>query len=280
MSDENPTLPYPDARAEHPALVLPGDGIGSPAPARRRRWPWVLLIIVVVLAALAVAAEFLVRAILPGTVRSIVVEQLDLPADQQLDVDADGILIPQLLGGRLDRLHLSTDSVTWEGVTGAVDVTATGVALDGSTLDAASGTIRIDQSQFTQLLEGSEIPGDEVSFDAPDVTISGEVQVLGMGIPVSVTVTPGAADGDLLLTPQGITIGGLAVDADQVQSTLGSLGADLTQTQTICIADQLPAGLTITGLEIDGSTAVIDVDVDGGIVGDEALQQPGSCTAE
>lgn len=280
MSDENPTLPYPASRGEHPTLVLPGDGIAQQPPARRRRWPWVLLIIVVVLAVLAVAAEFLARAILPGVVRSIVIEQLDLPADQQLEVDAGGLLLPQLLGGRLDALHLSTDSLTWQGVTGAVDVTATGVALDGSTLDAASGTIRIDETQFTQLLEGSEIPGDDVSFDAPDATISGEVQVLGMNLPVSVTVTPGVSDGDLQLTPQSITIGGLAVDADQVQSTLGSFGSDLTKTQTICIADQLPAGLTLTGLEIDGTAAVIDVDVDGGIVSDEALQQPGTCAQD
>lgn len=278
MSDEHPTLPYPDARGgEHPTLVLPGDA-GAPQPrARRRRWPWVLLIVVVVLAALAVAAELLARAILPGIVRSVVIEQLDLPAEQQLEVDADGILLPQLIGGRLDSLHLSTDSVTWQGVTGAVDVTAAGVALDGTALDAASGTIRIDETQFTQLLAGSEIPGDEVSFDAPDATISGEVQVLGMSLPVSVTVTPGVSEGDLQLTPQAITIGGLAVDADQVQSTLGSFGGELTRTQTICIADQLPAGLTLTGLEIDGSAAIIDIDVDGGIVTDETLQQPGSC---
>ncbi|MES2866484.1 MAG: DUF2993 domain-containing protein, partial [Actinomycetota bacterium] len=60
--------------------------------ARRARWPWVLLIIVLVVAVLAVAAEFIARAVLPGIVRGIVIEQLELPADQQLDVDASGIL--------------------------------------------------------------------------------------------------------------------------------------------------------------------------------------------
>jgi len=45
----------------------------------------------------------------------------------------------------------------------------------------------------------------------------------------------------------------------------------------VCIADQLPAGLTLTGVEIVDDQAVIDIDVDGAIVTDEALQEKGSC---
>lgn len=280
MSDDNHTLPYPAADAEHPTLVIPGEkqGADAGAPARRRaRWPWVLLIVVVVLALLAVAAEAVARAVLPGVVRSIVIEQLDLPADQQLDVAADGILLPQLIGGRLDSLHLATDSVTLEGLTGAVDVTATGVPLHGGDLGGAEGTIRIDESQFTSILAKTDLPVDTVSLDAPNATVSGSVPVLGIPIPISLTATPGVAEGDLELTPVSLTIGGLEVDADQVGSSLGSLGAQLTDTQRVCIKDQLPAGLTLTGLEIEGSEAVIDVVVDGAIATDQALREKGAC---
>lgn len=281
MSDDNRTLPYPDPDAQHPTLVIPGGTDGTDAVAaprrRRRRWPWVLLSVVVVLALLVVAAELLTRAILPGVVRSIVIEQLDLPADQQLDVEAEGILLPQLIGGRLDTLHLSTDSVTLEGITGAADVTASGVPLRGGDLAGAEGTIRIDESQFTALIGRTDLPVDSVVLDAPTATVAGSVTVLGVAIPVSLTVTPGVAEGDLELTPVGLSVGGLQVDADQVGSSLGSLGADLTRTQRICIADQLPAGITLTGLEIDGSEAVIDVDVDGGIATDPALLEKGVC---
>lgn len=277
MSDDNPTLPYPGTDGQHPTLVIPGETDTAPRAPRRRRWPWVLLIVVVVLAALAVAGEFLARALLPGVVRGIVIQQLDLPSDQQLDVDAEGILLPQLISGRLDALHLSTQSVTIEGITGAADVTARGVPLRGGDLDGASGTISIDESQFTQLLAGTDLPIDQVAFDAPDVTVSGSVQVLALSIPVSLTVTPGAADGALQLTPRSISIGGVVVDADQVQDTLGGIGSELTRTQSICIADRLPAGLTITGLEVKGAAAIIDIDVDGAIVTDQRLQQPGVC---
>lgn len=282
MSDDNHTLPYPAADSEHPTLVIPGekgaaDAVVAPAERRRKRWPWVVLIIVVVLALLAVAAELVVRSILPGIVRSIVIEQLDLPADQKLDVEADGILVPQLIGGTLDSLHLSTDSVTLQGITGAVDVTATGVPLRGGDLDGATGTIRIDQTQFTTLLAGTDLPVDSVTLEAPNVTAAGSVSVLGLAIPISVTVTPGIVEGDLELTPVGATIGGLEVDADQVGSSLGSLGGRLTETQRICIADQLPAGITLTDLEIDGTEAVIDVDVDGAIATDASLLEKGTC---
>ena len=143
MSDEHPTLPYPEPSDEHPTLVIPGGD--QPHPPKRRRWPWVLLIVVVVLAALVVAGEFLARAVLPGIVRGVVIEQLDLPADQQLDVEATGVLLPQLIGGELDELRLSTESVDLGTITAAVDVTAIGVPLRGGDLTDAQGTVLIDQ---------------------------------------------------------------------------------------------------------------------------------------
>lgn len=281
MSDDNHTLPYPDADAEHPTLVIPGaspdDARATTRSPRKRRWPWVLLIVVVVLAGLVVAAEFLARAILPGVVRSLVIEQLDLPSDQQLDVEAEGILLPQLIGGTLDSLHLSTDAITLEGITGAVDVTAQGVPLRGGDLAGAAGTIRVGQDQFTSLLATTELPVDSVALEEPDATVSGSVTVLGLDVPISLTLTPGVVDGDLELTPVRLTVGGIEIDASQVGSSLGSLGANLTQPQRICIADQLPAGLTLTGLAIDGTEAVIDIDVNGAIATDQSLLEKGTC---
>ena len=280
MSDDNHTLPYPDAAAEHPTLVIPGsttDQGADATPLKRPRWPWVLLVVVVVLALLVVAAELIARAVLPGVVRSIVVEQLDLPADQQLDVETQGLLLPQLIGGTLDTLRLSTDSVTLEGITGAADVTATGVPLRGGDLGGASGAIRIGQEQFTALLADTDLPVDSVEFAAPNATVSGSISVLGAAVPLSVTLTPGAVDGDLELTPVAASIGGLDIDLDRVASTFGSLGEGLTQPQRVCIADQLPAGLTLTGREIVDDAAVIDIDVNGAIVTDKALQEKGAC---
>lgn len=244
---------------------------------KRRRWPWVLLVVVVLIAALVVAAEFITRSVLPGIVRGIVIEQLDLPADQQLDVEAEGILLPQLLGGRLDELHLSSDRVTLEGVTGAADVIATGVPLRGGDLASASGTVRIDQTQLTALLANSELPIETLALEAPNAIASGSISLFGTTIDVSLTLTPGAKDGAITLTPVSATLGGVVLDAQQLNDRFGSLASRFTGTQQLCIADRLPAGLTITGLSIDGTAAVIDVDVDGAIATDPALLEPGVC---
>lgn len=275
MSDAHPTLPYPEPSHEHPTLVIPGGH--EPLPPKRPRWPWVLLIVLVVLAALVVAAEFLARAVLPGIVRGVVIEQLELPADQQLDVDASGILLPQLIVGRLDELRLSTRSVTFGGITGAADVTATGVPLRGGDLADAHGTIRIDQTQFTTLVVASDLPVDQITFAAPDVTASGSLAVFGFPVPVSLTVTPGADAGELVLTPVQLQVAGLTLDASQIAERFGDVATQITGPQRVCIADQLPAGLTVTALEIIGSEAVIDVSVDGAIVTDESLQANGDC---
>ncbi|HWS51660.1 MAG TPA: LmeA family phospholipid-binding protein [Microbacterium sp.] len=281
MSDENRTLPYPERDAEHPTLVIPG-AAGDRAtdavkPSRRRRWPWVLLVVAVVLALLVIAAELVVRTMLPGVVRSIVVDQLDLPADQELDVDAAGILLPQLIRGRLDSLHLSTDAVTLEGITGAVDVTATAVPLRGGDLGPTTGTVRIDEAQFTALVDRTDLPVDTVSFDAPNATVSGSIEVFGSAVPVALTVTPSAEGGDLVLQPGSLSLGGVVLDADQMRKNLGSLGERLTEPQRICVADQFPAGVALTALRIEGAAAVIDIALDGRIVTDGALQANGSC---
>jgi len=245
--------------------------------ARRARWPWVLIIVVLVLAALVVAAELVARAVLPGVVRGIVIEQLDLPADQQLDVDASGILLPQLIGGRLDQLHLSTDSVTIGGITGAVDVTAEGVPLSGGDLADAQGTVRVDAEQFTTLVTASDLPIDSVEFAEPDVTVSGSLAVFGISLPIALTVTPGADAGELLLTPVSLQVAGATLNAQQVADRFGSIAEQLTETQRICIADQLPAGLTMTDLMVDDDEVVVDIQVDGAIVTDEKLQENGVC---
>ncbi|WP_460799582.1 DUF2993 domain-containing protein [Microbacterium sp. GXF0217] len=279
MSDDNRTEPYPDLSIEHPTLVIPGraDAQASAPKPKGRRWPWVVGGIVVLLIVLVVAAELIARAVLPGIVRGIVIDELDLPADQQLDVQTEGILLPQLISGSLTELKLSTDAVTLGEITGAVDATALGVPLRGGDLESASGTVRIDQEQFEALLGDTDLPIDSLEFEAPDVTATGSVPILGLTLPLALTATPGAEGGELTLTPVALLIGGIELNADQVSDRLGDLGARLTETQHICIADQLPAGLTLTGLTIEGTAAVIDLSVAGGIVSDTALQENGVC---
>lgn len=267
MSDGQPTTPLPDLDAS----------ASGGQPVRRRRWPRVVLAIVVVLVVLAVIAELIARAVVPGVVRTSVIEQLDLPADQQLEVEVTGLVLPQLIAGRLDELHLSSDQITIGGVTGSVDATATGVPVGGGDFDSAAGTIRIDQAQLTELLAASDLPIEKVTLQEPDVVLSGTLEVLTLQVPVGLTVTPGVEDGDLLFTVVSVSLGDGTIDLNQVTDWLEGTNAELSGPHRICIADRLPAGITLTDLQVDGDEAVIDIDVDGRIATDEKLLENGSC---
>lgn len=252
-------------------------GLSAQRPRRRARWPWVVLFVVVLLAVLVVAAEIIARSVVPSTVRSLVIDELDLPADQQLDVQASGILLPQLIGGSLERLDLSSDAVTIGGITGAAEVTATDVPLRGGALGSAAGTIAIDQSQFAEMLERSELPVNEITLEEPDVTVHGGIPVFGREIALALTLTPAADDGDVMLTPVSAQVAGNEVDLQRLAALLGGVGEALAGPQRVCIADQLPAGITLTGLRIEGTAVVADITADGRIAVDETLLEPGTC---
>ena len=46
---------------------------------------------------------------------------------------------------------------------------------------------------------------------------------------------------------------------------------------TVCVAQYIPAGVTLTDVAVDGQTLVADFDVDGAIVSDPALRENGTC---
>lgn len=247
------------------------------AVRRRPRWPWVVLVIVLVLGALVAVGELVARAVVPNTIRSLVISHLDLPADQQLDVQVPGVILPQLISGTLDEVKLASDEVTIGGITGSARVTASEVPVSGGALGAAQGTVSVDQDEFASLLDASQLPVSGIELAAPNATIEADLELFGSRIPVGLTVTPAADDGDLLLTPVSLMFNGAAVDLDAVSGLAGAAGAAITEPQRICIADRLPAGVTLTSLRIEGSRAVADITADGRIAVDPALLDPGTC---
>jgi len=251
--------------------------MSSAGTARRARWPWVVAVIVVVLVVLVVIAELVARSVVPQIVRSTVISELKLPDDQQIDVETPGMMLPQLISGSLDEVTLDSQEVTLEGITGSAHVVATGVPIRGGELGSAQGTVSIDESEFAPLLRDSGIPDAEISLNAPDVNVQGSFAVLGRDVPFGLTVTPATADGDLLLTPVAVQVGGAEIDLQALGNFFGDVGRRLSSPQRICIADQLPAGITITGLRIEGTRAVIDIEADAEIATDPAMLEPGTC---
>lgn len=295
----HPTEPYPrDLGAEHPTIPLPRDGgpsagmpprpplpsapIAVPPPRRRARWPWVVGVVVVVLAGLVVGGEFVARAVVAQQIRSQVITALKLPADQQLDVAVGGIVLPQLITGRLDDVRLSTKSVGIGPITSAVEVDATGVPIRGGALGSATGTFRVTGDQLAKAITSTvaQAPVDSVTLSGTGVTAHGSVTILGATVPLTLSLTPGAEGGELTFTPTSASIGALTVDASSVASSpFGSALKPLFTTQRLCIADRIPAGVHLSGLRVDGSVLVASFTADSAITTDPKLLENGTCPA-
>lgn len=244
---------------------------------RRARWPWALAVVVIVLAGLVVGGELVARAVVAQQVRSQVIGALKLPADQQLDVTVDGIVLPQLIAGRLDGLHISSKRVALGPITGAVSVDAAGVPIRGGDLRSATGTIRIDAAQLEAIVKSTSMPVDSVTLQGKEVKASGTATVLGAAVPLSVTLTPGAQGGELTLRPTSVSIGTMTLDPADDSSPFARVLKPVFTTQKVCIADRLPAGVHLSGLRVDGDALVASFAADRAITADPRLQALGTC---
>lgn len=271
MSDTQPTVPLPE-------WAQP-----TPVPKKRRRaWPW--LVALVIVAALAAAAWFageaIARGLVTSTIRQQVITQLSLPADQQVDVTVEGAVIPQLIGGTLDDITVASDDVAFGQLAGDVTVRAESVPIRG---DAAAGsitaTLRLDEAQLKTLLSTVDaLPVDTIGLAAPDLTATVELTLFGARFPIGIALSPSAVNGDIVLTPASLQLAGATITADELRSRFGGLADSVITDYTVCIAEYIPSGVTLTGLRVEADQVVADLDVDGRIVSDSTLQQNGTCS--
>lgn len=282
MSDEHPTQPLPDPRAQWVLSTDAGAPASAPgAPTRRRRWPWLVALLAV--AALVVGAgfagEYIARGIVERTIRDQLITHLDLPADQQIDVDIPGQILPQLISGRLDSLTVSSADVSFGGLSGDVVVRATGIPIRGDApAESGSATVTLDEAEVRTLLATVDgFPSETVTLAEPDVVMTTELQLFALTVPVGVSLTPSASAGDLVLTPRTFRVADAEISADALVAQFGAIATTVVRDWDVCIAQYLPAGLTLTSVQVAGEDVVADFDIDGAIVTDAALQQNGTC---
>ncbi|WP_309067252.1 DUF2993 domain-containing protein [Microbacterium sp.] len=249
------------------------------APRRRRGRGGVALVVVLVLViGLAVAAEFVARAVVRDQVRERIVNELSLPADHPVDVGLEGVVLLQLAAGTLDRIRVSSDDVAVGDMAVDADVELTRVPVrDGAAAGPGTGQLRIDAAGLEQLLAQSALPqvltGASVALAEPDVVLSNEFTVLGSQVPIELAVTPGAADGAVTLSPTRATLGGVELALDQLAAVVG-MSPEAT---TVCIANRVPAGISLTDVSVVGDQLVAEAAIAEGTLSDPALQELGSC---
>ena len=255
------------------------DGARARRPRRRGRiGALVAVVVVLVLAAAAVGAELYVRSRIEAVIRSALP---GLSADAT--ISADGLVLPQVMGSRLNVLTIDADSLTLtraastgDGATSTsvtlsdLNATLTGVSLTRPhTIDAVAVTGTVAWSEISAIVRARvpRLPPDLTvqpqtrgSADSPGAMVATS-PILGSG--TSLVLEPSlTADGGLLLSVTRATIRGVEFDLDdesassQILKVLGMEIPDITigpevlpagaALNTVAVADKGLA-LTISG---------------------------------
>ena len=255
------------------------DGARARRPRRRGRiGALVAVVVVLVLAAAAVGAELYARSRIEAVIRSALP---GLSADAT--ISADGLVLPQVMGSRLNVLTIDADSLTLtraastgDGATSTsvtlsdLNATLTGVSLTRPhTIDAVAVTGTVAWSEISAIVRARvpRLPPDLTvqpqtrgSADAPGTMVATS-PILGSS--TSLVLEPSlTADGGLLLSVTRATIRGVEFDLDdesassQILKVLGMEIPDITigpevlpagaALNTVAVADKGLA-LTISG---------------------------------
>lgn len=253
-----------------------------PAPPKKRSpWPWIITAVIVIGLIVAgwFAGEWLARDLVERTIRTQLTDTLGVPAEQDVDIEVEGQVLPQLITGSLDQVTISSEDITLGALTGDITVQATGIPVRGDApAEAGSATIVLDEEQLRALMATIDgFPSDTLGLADPDVTMTMELNVFGLSFPIGVALTPSAAEGDLVLSPAALQLGGAEISADSLRDRFGAVADTVLRDWTVCIAAYIPAGLTLDSVEVTGETLVAELAIDGGIVNDPVLQENGTC---
>jgi hypothetical protein len=254
-------------------------------PPRRKRHPIRSLIIVLVVLAVLVGigylvAEPLAKSIVEGAVDVGVAKELSIPSSEVHSEVEGGSVLVQLLHHKLKDVHVTIDSFSQGNVSGTAVLTAHGVPLDTKKpVSTVSITVKLNADNVKSLLtNGSTDSPTTVAFVGKDVRAGSSISVLGASLPVSIDLLPSAAGGQLVLTPEAISVGTIHYTADQLAaSPIGGITAGLRAPRTECVASALPADLTLKSVAVAGDT--LNVTVSGTGVTLSSLGQKGTCPA-
>jgi hypothetical protein len=278
-------LPVTDSQAAT-EVVDPVVVVVEKPQKKRRRWPWVLGGILLVLAILLVIAFFVADAYAKDYARAYIKERIvavlgiDDPSKVQVDIGEGSVLL-QALRGELDQIDVTAEQVSFGILNGAATVHAEGVPLDeNAPVDALEVTFAVAEGDVEALagnLSGLQL--ESIVLEEPEIVASTTFNFFGFQIPVGMGIEPSADEGRIVFTPTSIRLGEDNYTAEELRETFGGFADQLLRQQSFCVAENLPAALTIVDVDVDAKNLVVKIDGDGAALGGPDLSTPGTCAA-
>ncbi|KQO99517.1 LmeA family phospholipid-binding protein [Leifsonia sp. Leaf264] len=253
------------------------------APKTRKRWPIVLAVVLVVVIGALFGAFFIADAVARDTGERLVAQKFaeKLNAQDGADVDADDIdvtiggasVIAQYLSGTFESVQVDADDIALDGAPLNVSIQANGVPTDLSKpVQTVSGAVAFDQAGLDALLAKN---GTDADITLGDGTVSYTASQTFIGIPLSFTLTavPSTTEDSLVFTPQSgeLAAGSTSID---ISGLIDTVLAD--NTVSFCIADQIPAGVTLTGAAVSSDSVTVGFAAKDLVIAD--LAQTGTCS--
>lgn len=236
---------------------------GAPGqmPARRRRWWLRGILALVVLGVLAGGAELALRAIIPQVIASQLREHLGLP---------DGHPVEVALGGSA-LVPASADSLPFDPSKGDIVGATASATIPSNSMDEVMALVT---NGFV----------DEGEVRSGELVLGRALPLFGYEVQLTASIAVSVDRGDLRIEPRGVNAAGFDLTAEQLRPLLGEAAAGLLDPHTICIRDQLPAGITLTDIELRstalGGSATVTAALAPDVLSNPSQQQPGSCDGE
>ncbi|MFF2370162.1 DUF2993 domain-containing protein [Agromyces sp. NPDC058110] len=247
---------------------------GSGAGRRRTGRGWIIAgAIVLVVAALLVIADLVTRSAIEQRISEQAEAGLPEQVEGDVDVQIGGFsMLAQLLTGSIGRITADAPDLQVDGSPIAVHLVANGVPVQqGGTIDFVEGTVTADEAALNALVDVPGVDG-EITLGDGVVGYRGSIELLGIEVGYSVTAEAEAAGTSVLLTPVGVELG--SGDRSLVLDDLPGL---LRNPLDVCVADRLPQGAEVSGIEVTPGQAVISFQARDLALDEESLEVTGSC---
>lgn len=249
----------------------------EPRPKRRRGRVATIVIVgvVILLAAVVVVGEIVLRGVVDRMIAQQVEQALPEGTTGSVDAHANGVVIPQLIRGRLDDVDIRSSKITVDGIPLAADLTVHDVPIDGKgSVKDVDGTVTLAASSVKDLAKYSPL-FDRLKLVDGGVELSGATSVLGYQITYAATggVVAQQDGTGITITPESVRItnSALGLKVDDIPGVTG------TPVQ-VCTAQFLPPQLRVRSLQVTAERARVHVTADELPLSESALRSTGSCS--